>query len=228
LLIFEFDNKQINTIGQEVPADEDNISKFQSASQRSWVRIRDSKLQDKIKEGFNWFVKFIEQAHNSADLFKLEYSPIEESKNFIRIVILTAKFLESKHDNDECISIHSEKARKDDLAENTNDNEIYQNNNYVAQNNNASISPNDTYSNESVAYAKQLAKEYLKTRLNHEETSESVSLVHSYTPSDLLNAKDSRYITNQSIHVRWANYIWWVKKAMFYQQLESKLACKKK
>ena len=86
--------------------------------------------------------------------------------------------------------------------------------------------PKQAESSQNVTYAQQLAQEYIRSRLNWEDTSESVSLVQACSPPEVLINKGYELVTNQSIHVRCAYYISYVQKVMFYRQLEQQLAAR--
>ena len=86
--------------------------------------------------------------------------------------------------------------------------------------------PKQVESTQSITYAQQLAQEYIKSRLNWEDTSESVSLVQAYNLPEVLINKGYELVTNQSIHVRCAYYISYVQKVMFYRQIEQQLAAR--
>lgn len=78
--------------------------------------------------------------------------------------------------------------------------------------------------NEAAEYAVNLSREYLQSKLSTEDTNdETTSLIQAYQPPQNLSQRGSCYTTNQSIHVRCAWYINWVKKAFFYRELERQL-----
>lgn len=155
-------------------------------------------MQSKIKSSLEIFVRLVKDIHNSEHrrMKKDNKERIEENKNVIqekielKSVLLDEKLASSKpHDSDK---INDEKDSK---------------------------GQHNLYNEEEIAYAKQLSKEYVKSRLNHDETNETVSLVQAYQPTANLASQGYKFVTNQSIHVRCAYYIDWYKKAMFYQQL---------
>lgn len=75
-----------------------------------------------------------------------------------------------------------------------------------------------------VEHARHLCTAYLKSRMGYEETNESISLVQSYQPPSTLPSGGYELVTKQSLHVRVAKYIGWVKKIQFYQQLDHQLS----
>lgn len=86
------------------------------------------------------------------------------------------------------------------------------------------VGQEDSNYQEHLQYVKQLSREYLKSRLGFDDTNESVSLVQPTLNNDAQNSTTYKFETNQSIHVRCAYYISWVKKVMLYQQMQQEHA----